>query len=260
MNLSTGRPRSEDTAAMQSIRSAGLVAVAVIVLASVGGCGGASNETVAEVGHSVITKAMFDHWLHVAGVRNYQLHPLTPVPKGVVPDPPDYTQCAAYLRTLPPRNYHALPYIHSGMTFREQCRLMYEKLRAQTLRGLITAYWLIDEGKARGFVASKRAIRQFYERSWKGGYASRAEFEKSLANSGETIADQLFRAEVKVYSGMIERQYIKKGVQRLANPALARFFADFPVKWAARTNCHKEYVVPGCRQYRGPEPPEAVLL
>jgi hypothetical protein len=246
---------------MQSTRSAGLIAVLLIALASVTGCGGgASNEAVAQVGGSVITKTMFDHWLHVAAVRNYQLHPLKPVPKGVVPDPPRYTQCVAYLKSLPPRNYHALPNIRPGTTFRGQCKELYDQLREQTLRGLITAYWLIGEGKARGLHASRSAIRQFYERSWKGGYASRAEFQKSLANSGETIADQMFRAEVKVYSGQIEREYVKKGVKRLTNPALARFLTQFPIRWAARTSCRKGYIVPDCRQYRGPASPEAVLL
>jgi hypothetical protein len=246
---------------MQPIRSAGVIAAVAVAFSSATGCGGsASDQTVAKVGGSVVTRAMFDHWLHVAAVRNYQLHPVTPVPRGVVPDPPRYTQCDAYLRTLAPRNYHALPSIRPGTSFRAQCKELYDQLRVQTMSGLITAYWLIGEGRARGFVASKSAIRQYYETSWKGGYATKAEFQKSLANSGETIADQMFRAEVKVYSGLIEKQYVRKGVRRLSNPALARFLNEFPLRWAARTSCRRGYVVPDCKQARGKVPPQAVLL
>ncbi|HEV2974539.1 MAG TPA: hypothetical protein VGX69_06030 [Solirubrobacteraceae bacterium] len=244
-----------------AIRSAVIIASVAVSFASATGCGGgASDQTVAEVGSSVITKAMFDHWLHVAAVRNYRLHPVAPVPKGVVPDPPHYTQCVAYLKTLPPRSYHALPSIRPGTTFQAQCKELYDQLRVQTMSGLITAYWLIGEGRAHGFVASKSAVKQYYERSWKGGYANKAEFEKSLANSGETVADQLFRAEVKVYSGLIENQYVRKGATRLSNPALARFLTEFPARWAARTSCRKGYVVPNCRQAGGKPPPEAVLM
>lgn len=236
-----------------------IAAVTVVAAAGAAGCG-TSADVVAEVNGAAITKPVLDHWLHILAVRSYQLHPLTPVPAGIVPDPPRYSSCIAYLKTLGTAKRSALPYLNVEKPLRTRCKEQYEQLRAQALRSLITADWLIGEGKARGFVASESAIRKFYEMSWKNGYASRAEFLKSLANAGETISDQLFRAKVKVFSAQIEKQYAVNGVAATNNPALGRFLIGFPTKWTAKTSCRKGYVVPNCKQYKGKVPPEAVLM
>jgi hypothetical protein len=238
----------------------GAIAVVIVAVASASGCGGASGDVVAEVNGVAITKPTLDHWLHILAVRSYQLHPVSPVPAGVVPDPPRYSNCIAYLKTLGTAKRAALPYLNVQKPLRTRCKEQYEQLRAQALRGLITADWLIGEGKARGLVASESAIRNFYEMIRTSEYVTGAAFAKSLANAGETNSDLLFRAKVKVFSAQIEKQYAINGHAATDNPALGRFLIGFPAKWAAKTSCRSGYVVPNCKQYKGKFPPEAVLM
>ncbi|HTB71018.1 MAG TPA: hypothetical protein VK707_08565 [Solirubrobacteraceae bacterium] len=237
-----------------------LAAVVVAVAAGAGGCGGSSAEIVAEVNGAAITKPTLEHWLHILAVRSYQLHPLTPVPAGVVPDPPRYANCIAYLKTLGTAKRFAEPFLNVEKPLRTRCKEQYEQLRAQALRSLITADWLIGEGKARGLVASEAAIRKYAEKMRKNGYTTRAEFTTSLANAGETLADQLFRAKVKVFSEEIEKQFGATSVASTNDPALGRFLLALPARWAAKTSCRSGYVVPNCKQYKGKYPPEYVLM
>ncbi len=216
-------------------------------------------DAVAEVDGTVITKSAFRHWLHVAAVRDYDLHAQTPVPSGVVPDPPRYVLCVAHLQALAAQPSTA-GLVQTNVPFKKQCEERYESLRQQTLGSLISAYWLISEGKARGLVATDKAVRQFLEMTLKGQYSTKAEFESSLANSGETIADQVFRAKIKVFSIKIEKQYKANDDGSGVNSAYGKFITRFPKKWAPKTNCRKGYVVPNCKQYRGKLAPEVQLL
>lgn len=234
--------------------------IVVIAVLGVANCGDATaGSAVVKVGQNVITKTMLTRWLHITAVRDYQLHPLAPAPRGLVPDPPAYRLCIAYLRALAAKPLTP-PSSHDGGNVKGQCEARYQALRKQALGSLITCLWLLGEGKARGLVATDKAVRQYFERTWKGEYATRAEFEKSRVFAGETLSDRLFRAKVKVISAEIEGQYHAKNLQNVAqNPALLKFLAEFPKKWAARTDCRKGYVVPNCKQYKGKLAPEAEL-
>jgi hypothetical protein len=241
-------------------RSLSAAMVVFVVLASGSGCGGdkpAGAEVEVKVRGNVITKAMVDHWLHVTAVRDYQLHPLTPAPSGVVPDPPRYTKCIAYMKAIADKPLTPKP--APGTSFKAQCEQRDQALRTQVLNSLITGYWLIGEGETRGLVATDQAIKQYFEMTWKNAYKNKAEFDTSLRNAGETISDQLLRAKIKVFSTEIEKQYgVKGGVG--ANPALLKFLAAFPKKWAARTTCKQGYVVANCKEYKGKLSPEAQLF
>jgi foldase protein PrsA len=236
------------------------LAVIPFALASTSGCGGSTSaNAVAVVGGNVITKASFEHWLHVAAVRDYQQQPLTTVPAGVVPDPPLYTHCVAHLKAEADKPSALLP-AQSAIPPKKQCEQRYQRLREQVLGSLITAYWLIGEGKARGLVATDKAVNQYVEMSWKNAYPSRAAFEKSLVNAGETMSDQLFRAKVKVFSAQIEKQYASNSSGHAHTPALLKFLSELPRRWTAKTSCRKGYVVPNCKQYKGMLRAEPQLL
>src|ERR1035437_9769921 len=91
-----------------SIRRRRLAApwAAAIAIAAMTGCGtSASDEDVAQVasssGVTSISKSSLKHWMFVEAVLLHNEQPTTAVPKGLLPDPPEYTTCIAYLRATP---------------------------------------------------------------------------------------------------------------------------------------------------------------
>jgi foldase protein PrsA len=231
------------------------IIIAVVGLAACGGS--ASGEAVVRVGGRSISKATLDHWIPIEAILTYDLSPRKPVPKGVVPVPPDYTACIAFLKSTPQKLVQSGPK-PTVVQLKSQCRQRYQMLKQTVLRFLITTEWLIDEGAEQGLKVTDKEIIQRYEQVKKIEFPKNAEFERHLALIGETVADQLFRSKVKLLVAKIEQKFVyKKGLTvEQQQQALGRFVKEFPKKWAARTSCRAGYVVPGCEQYKGPEPPE----
>lgn len=144
--------------------------------------------------------------------------------------------------------------------FKRECEQRYAAIRQQVLNALISGEWLIDEGEARGLTATPTAVRRWFEMSWKDAFKSKADLERYLASTGETIADQLFRATIKVFSTQLEKQYGLKNLSGKRLPAFLKLIAALPKKWAAKTDCRAGYIVANCRQYKGPLAPAIQLL
>jgi hypothetical protein len=100
-------------------------------------------------------------------------------------------------------------------------------------------------------------VRSRVERVLMQEFGGLAGFERDRNFIGETFADEMFRSTFKIYSEKMEAPF------RTQNGTLstrrARIFAAwveaFPRRWAARTTCSPGYVVPNCREYRGPDTP-----
>jgi len=220
------------------------------------GCATSSttSETIVEVAGHVIAKGTFEHWMHVTASRDYELRPRHPVPSWTLPDAPQYTRCIAHLKATAGTLASAPPGTPEA-SLKKLCEQRYEELRQQVLGSLISGEWLIGEGETLGLTATQKAIEQRMERARRNGYHSEAEFQRDLSLAGETVADQLFRSKIKVFSEAIERRYTSKGA-----PALQALISGLPKRWAAKTSCRPGYIVPNCRQYKGPTPPEIQLL
>ncbi|HEY2142007.1 MAG TPA: hypothetical protein VGG98_08105 [Solirubrobacteraceae bacterium] len=212
----------------------------------------------AQVGGSSITKAELDHWIPIEAILTHELRPRKSVPRGVVPDPPDYGACILYLKTVPQkaieRGAHS-----TAAQLRSQCQQRYQMLRQTVLNFLITTEWLIGEGTEQGLKATDAEIKHRFEQVKKAEFPRKGEFERQLVLTGETMSDQLFRAKVKVLSINLEREILtKRGLtHQQRTQAYVKFFTEaFPTKWIARTSCRAGYVVPNCKQYKGSQPPE----
>lgn len=241
----------------RTIKIAGAaVAAGVLVLAGAG-CGG-SPAVVAVVGGKAITKASFDHWMEVAAVRDYQPMPTAPVPKGVLPDPPTYTACIAHLAAIAPHSVGVAPPTRGQL--KQQCAQQYTALREQVLSSLISAEWLIGEGEARGLKALPSEILKRSERLRKSDFANNKAFQRYLKYTGETWADRLFRSKIKVYSEKIEHELTNPHNPQATARALGAFSNQLVKRWPPKTSCRPHYIIPDCRQYKGPTTPEIRLL
>jgi hypothetical protein len=238
--------------------------LAVLALAGISGCGGGDDATanvVVEVKGNVITQGMVAHWLSVSANRNYELIPRGPVPKGALPDPPDYVACIAYLEKVAKKPVTGAG-DPAGSVFKAQCRQQYALLRQQVLGSLITSMWLIGEAQQRGLSASKGEIQRFFQTVRNQEFPDQAKFAKYLALTDETLSDRMFRAKVKVLSKKIEAQVKAEGQRQghSTDQALSDYLQAFAKRWVPSTRCDPGYVVADCSEYRGSSAPEVMIL
>jgi foldase protein PrsA len=230
-----------------------LVAVAVIVV-GIDACGGSSDEVVAKVaGIGSISKAALDHWMQVEASLLYAVIPTRPVPKGVIPDPPTYTACIAYLHSIRQTITETGPK-PTPRQLKNKCAQQYHSLKELTLSKLITWDWTIGNAAAEGMKVSDAEVHKRFE-SIKANYFPRlTELHNYLRWSRQTVGDMLLRAKIQLIEVKFQEriQHLVAKSPRSHQPqALAKLVVSWPTpaQWTARTSCRKGYVTSGCKQY-----------
>jgi hypothetical protein len=233
-------------------------------------CGGGSDSTVARVaGVGSISNAMLDHWMTIEARLLYQEVPTRPVPKGVVPDPPAYTACIAYLRSAV-RNIKSttqkIGEDNSRLTvaqLRDKCAHQQQELKVLTLNTLIGWDWTIGQGLEIGVKVSDAEAGQRIEALKKEDLTG-VDFQKYLKYSGQTRSDMLLRAKTQLVEVKLGRvleslaKQLPKGLspqQRQASLAKLLPRLSSPRQWVTKTSCKTGYVTSSCKQYRGSMPP-----
>ena len=238
-------------------RCGGVFGVVVLVLLGVMGCGGsggASGGVVAVVGDQVVTRAALDHWVPIEAVISRELNPQQPVPKGEVPDPPEFTACIAYTRTTAgtPRSGQASP---TNAHLKRLCRERYESVRTHMLTILISFTWLNAESAAQDIKLSDDEVQKRFARFEHEEFGSDAAFRRYQKYTGANLADELLLTRMDLLSSKLEEKIIStKGT-----PGARTYYHDFPHRWAAKTSCSPGYIIPDCKQYKGPRPPSVSI-
>jgi hypothetical protein len=239
------------------------VSVLALVAWGMAGCGagGGSAEIVARVeGVGGISKAMLDHWIPVEAAVLYQERPVRPVPKGVIPDPPRYDACIAYLGSVRQTLLESGPAL-SPTQLRQRCAKQYGQLRVLTLNTLITWYWALGTGKRLGMTATDAEVRRWLADTYLKDFPSSHEYARYLDLTGQTSADMMLRGRVQLLEEkfQLKQRAIERRLPKGITPQQRRPYVDFasvlPKAWAARTTCRRGYVVSACREYRGPLAP-----
>jgi len=175
----------------------GATVVAVLALSACGGSGG-SSEIVARVpGLVSISKATLEHWMPVEAVVIYKEYPTKPVPKGVIPDPPDYPACIAYLRTHPAPGERAPK--QTVAQWKSKCEHQYKELKVLTLNTLLVWYWTIGAGRELGMKASDAEAKARLKEVNPRYFSTDAQFKRYLELTGQTVDDMLFRSKVQLF-------------------------------------------------------------
>jgi hypothetical protein len=244
------RSRSSERTALSGRGFRGKVFCVVVVLVGllVGGCGSGGGGFVARVGGRVVSSAALAHWFSVEAIISTDLNPQGPVPVGEVPDPPRYSACIAYMRAST-----ASHEVSSGLQHR--CRKRYEGVRRHMLTILITYAWLEAEAAVQGISVSEGEIRQQFKRYAKEIWPTEAAFHAYLKYTKQTLADEFLVSKMDLLSTKLQA----KVIHGMGIKGATRFYHEFPRRWAARTSCSPGNVIPVCKQYRGPEPPEAAV-
>ena len=238
------------------ISALGAVAIAAGALTA---CGGSSDTTVAKIaGVGTISKEMLKHWMPIEARILYSEAPTRPAPSGVVPDPPTYTACVAYLRVTP-QKVRERPSKQTTAQLRARCAHKEQELKVLTLNTLIGWDWTIGRGSRVGVRVTGAEARQRVEVLRNSDFAGQS-FSKYLKYSGQTTSDMLLRAKVQVIEDKLGAMQARlqrgpqgrpsAGQERAALASLAgKLLSD--KQWAERTNCSTGYVTSGCREYKG---------
>lgn len=235
-----------------------------VVFAGVGACGGGSSgEIVAHVqGVGSITRGTLEHWIPIEARLVYQEIPTKPVPKGVVPDPPTYAACIAYLKTTRQKIVETGPK-PTAAQLRTRCAHKYQETKVLTLNTLINWDWTLGMGAAAGMKVTDAEVRQRLAAVKKNNLAG-ISFAKYLKYSGQTPSDMLLRSRVQLFEVKFHERLVAM-VKRLPSGlsaeqrqrALAKLAATMPTnrQWVAKTSCSAGYVTSSCKQYKGSQPP-----
>jgi hypothetical protein len=237
------------------------VAVGALVVCGTAACGTSSDEVVARVaGVGTIDKGMVEHWMPIEARLMYQEVPHKAVPEGVVPDPPTYTACVAYLQDAPPLSTPSGPK-PTVAEMRVGCAQRFRELKVITLNTLIGWEWTIGIAKQAGIRVSDAEAKHRLQEIRTSEFPKGREFDQYLKWTGQTEADMLFRSQVQLFEGKsqkvriaLEESSLPKGLSvKQRQKALEKLAEHLPTlkDWADKTSCSPGYVTSGCKQYTG---------
>ena len=236
----------------RAVLAAALAAALLAATLSLTACGSSADEAVVQVaGATPITKAMIAHWIPIQAVLSYSVTPVKPVPAGVIPDPPEYKACSAFLKAHP-SVAEAAEGRPTPARLKARCQRKEQILRRKVTMYMIAYRWLKGELARRNLSLSRselyKALRFFETYDF-----TPQEFHEYLVHSKETREDLQIITEINAMGTKLQEQGLfRKG---LPPQQQAHELADMVRRWQARTTCKAGYVVPGCKQYHGSETP-----
>lgn len=206
---------------------------------------GSGARVVVSFGGQRITQAEFEHWVGIEAVLTKELYPSTPPPPGEIPDPPKYTKCVAYeLASVAP---HKPPIA----ALRKACRQRDQQVRQHMLQLLISYLWMDAEARAHGINVTPTQLKQAYQRYNREIFHGEAGAATYRHASGQTVADEMKLVKFDVQLNALREKLLRE----LGQQRIGAFYHQYPRQLAAVTSCAPGYVIPECKQYKGPEPP-----
>jgi len=126
-------------------------------------------------------------------------------------------------------------------------RLSASEVMKQVMGFLISSDWVIGEATDLNIHVSEGEVRHTFAHIRNQQFPKKKEFKAFLKQSGQTVADLLFRVRLNLASTRIQ-QHVAEGHRgaRGQQHALSRFVHDFTTKWKAQTYCAPAYAVTDC--------------
>jgi hypothetical protein len=139
-----------------------------------------------------------------------------------------------------------------GSSSTGQHALIPTQVRTEVLGFLISSEWVVGEAKDLNVTVSAAKVRKQFDHIRRAQFPKHGEFAAFLRDSGQTVADLLFRVKLSLLTQRIQKQ-VEAGHHGAASKqhALSRFVKSFKVKWQAQTYCAAEYDVEDCGHVQG---------
>jgi foldase protein PrsA len=185
------------------VKLACLTAVAGMAVVAAG-CGkDVPANSVAKVGDSTISKDEFNRWLKTAvssqaggGAQNV-----------AVPDPPEFTRCAAARAKQPVPKGSKRP---GADALKKQCKREYDELKSQVMQFLIQAEWIQQEAESQDVRVSNAEVKRSFEDRKKQEFPNDKAYQRFLRTSGMSEQDILFRVKLDVLQQKLTQKVTEK--------------------------------------------------
>jgi foldase protein PrsA len=205
-------------------RSTCIAALAVTGL--IAGCGGGiPSDAVVSANGKAITKTTFNHWMSVAAASSAAS---TSAAKPAPPVPPNYTACIA--RTAAQSKATKGAKKPTQKELKSQCEAQYKSLQQEVLGFLISSTWVLGEANSLGVKISDDEVKKQFEKIKSQQFPKPAEFEKFLANSGQTVSDLLLRVKLNLLSSKIQQKIVKEK-SKVSQAQIAKYFKSNPKRF-----------------------------
>jgi foldase protein PrsA len=202
------------------IAALGAVLLAGLALSS---CGGIPGDAVVSVNGKAITNSTYNHWLSVAAASSSASPTGASASKPVVPDPPTYARCVAHLQATAPKPAKGQP-APTAASFRAQCEQQYTALKQQVLGFLISADWVLGEAGDQGVKVSDAEVKKQFNQIKNQQFPKEADFQKFLANTGQTISDLLLRVKLNLLASKIQQKVAKKAGKTPSQKEISSYY------------------------------------
>jgi parvulin-like peptidyl-prolyl isomerase len=100
-----------------------------------------------------------------------------------------------------------------------------QSLKLQVMQFLISADWIIGEGKDRGITATDDEVKRQFAQTKKQSFPTDKAYQRFLKTSGQTVPDLLFRVKLDVLSNKI-REKLTSGTSSVNNDAVKKYYQD----------------------------------
>jgi len=186
-------------------------------------CGGIPGNAVVSVNGKAITTSTFNHWLAIAASSSSPAAAGKTAAKPVVPDPPAYTACVAHLEATAPKpaKGQTKP---TPAALKSQCEQQYTALKQQVLGFLISSNWVLGEASDQGVKVSDAEVKKQFNQIKTQQFPKEADFQKFLANSGQTISDLLLRVKLDMLSQKIQQKVTKNAGKKPSQKEITAYY------------------------------------
>jgi foldase protein PrsA len=198
------------------------VLFAVIALAS---CGGVPGNAVLTVDGKPVTKTTFNHWMKVAAVSSAA----GLGGSAVVPEPPKFTACIAHLQATAPKPAKGQP-PQTAAQFKQQCEQEYKTLQQEVLGFLISSEWVLGEAGSLGVNVSDKEVKKRFEQIRNQQFPKASEFERFLANSGQSVSDLLLRVKLNLLSSKIQQKVVRSKA-KVTHQQIEKYYKENPSRF-----------------------------
>jgi hypothetical protein len=209
-----------------------------------------------QIGAHSITEHAFAHNLWVQTAIANQYNSTRPLPTALLPKPPAYKECIAYLAKLE-KAKGAQP-VPDTAQLKDLCERVYVALRAAALNRLIIHYWVMEEAARAHVAVTAREVSQLLHQEFPT--AAQLRLYLTGARLGEAdertlLADKLrhdkwLRATAPAYKKLVRNAPETEQEVGEIEHEDAQLTTEMRSRWLPKTRCSTGYVVVLCSEYK----------
>jgi hypothetical protein len=199
-----------------------------------------SNELIATVGATPITRAQVNHWMTALAGTGYFTVAHQILPEGVVSDPPNYPACVAHIEAAA-ANYPVTATNENAVELLAKCREINEAVKLQATSFLVNAQVNLAAAHEIGLTPTSQATQQLFNKLKATEFPTTTALHEYLTRRHTTIPNIQFEAKLAALGNTIFNKNQTTQTLTRIKTAIQH--------WTTKTTCQTGYIVEHCNQY-----------